>query len=487
MQGQLSEHPLAELIREIANAEISGALRLSRGRAKVVVYFDGGKLVFAASNLRPHRLREVARRNGISAEQLQTIAETSSETETATALLNAGVLTEQSLQNIRSNQVADVMRTAILWTDGDWEFDARVRITGEARVEVEINRLLHECARHLPFPFVKSRLQNSTGVFSVDSSKEIAGLSPIEEFIVSRTRLAPTALNLPDLIGNGLPEEEALRSVYALSLTGLLERSEWPVAFDADCLARAKSAKTRIDSATESKPAETSQKVGDVESFLARMDSATDHYEVLNISRSTSLGEIKSAYHLLARHFHPDRFHQRDPELRSRIEAAFARVAQAYEVLSDPMRRAEYDQRRVSKPIGETEKPVPAAPEPEVQPRANAQNSFRQGMEALNRKDYDEAIRFLAEAAILEPRQARYRAQYGYALMNRPKSGRAAEAELLAALMLEPNNAKFRVMLAEIYQSGGMRRRAENEASKALSIDPKNEKARALLESLRKK
>jgi len=108
-------------------------------------------------------------------------------------------------------------------------------------------------------------------------------------------------------------------------------------------------------------------------------------------------------------------------------------------------------------------------------------------MEALKRKEYDEAIRFLAEAAILEPKQARYRANYGYALMNRPKARRSAEAELLAALALDPNNAKFRVMLAELYQSGGMRRRAEGEAARALTIDPKNEKARALLESLRKK
>jgi len=36
-------------------------------------------------------------------------------------------------------------------------------------------------------------------------------------------------------------------------------------------------------------------------------------------------------------------------------------------------------------------------------------------MEALQRNQHDDAIRFLAEAAILEPHQARYRAHYGYA------------------------------------------------------------------------
>jgi curved DNA-binding protein CbpA len=486
MKGKLAQNPLAELIREIVNAELSGALRLSRERATVIAYFDGGQLVFAASNLRPHRLSEVLKRNGFTAEQLRQVRDISSDADEAAALLNSGVLTEQSLQKFRSSQAADVMRTALLWTDGEWSFDPRVRVTDEHRVEIDVGRLLRESARHLPLPFIKSRFGSTTDVFSIDTSKEIANLSPIEEFIVSRTRLAPTALHLPDLIGNGLPEEEGLRCVYALSLAGLLQRSEWLTAFDTDQLAKLKRVRHQPEGSAE-KPEETRDKVVDVESFLARMDSAKDHYEILDVARGASLPQIKAAYHFLARHFHPDRFHQEAPALRNRTEDAFARVARAYEILNDPMRRAEYDQTRVSKPKTESDRHASVAEEPVVQPRTNADNSFRQGMDALQRKEYDNAIRFLAEAAILEPKQARYRAHYGYALMNRPKARRAAEAELLAALALEPNNAKFRLMLAEVYQSGGMRRRAESEAARALTIDPKNEKARALLESLRKK
>ena len=483
MNGKLAQNPLAELIREIVSVELSGALRLARERARIIAYFDAGELVLAVSNLRPHRLREVLKRNGFTAEQLRQVKDTESDTDAAAVLLNLGMLTEQSLQKFRSSQAADVIRSALLWTDGEWTFDPRIKVTDEGRVEIDVERLLRESARHLPLPFIKSRFGSTTDVFSIDTSKEIANLSPIEEFIVSRTRLAPTAIHLPDLIGNGLPEEEGLRCVYALSLAGLLQRSEWPTAFDLDELAKLKRVRPRPEG-SEEKPEE---KVVDVETFLARMDSARDHYEVLDVTRSASLPQIKAAYHLLARHFHPDRFHQRAPELRSRIEDAFARVARAYEILSDPMRRAEYDQGRVLKPKAVSVREVSVADEPVTQPRANAENSFRQGMEALRREEYDDAIRFLAEAAILEPKQARYRANYGYALMNRPKARRASETELLAALALEPNNAKFRLMLAEVYQSGGMRRRAESEAARALTIDPKNEKARKLLESLRKK
>src|SRR5438046_8750496 len=65
MQGNLSEHPLAELIREIHAAGLTGALRLARERARAAIYFENGQLVFATSNLRAHRLREVVKRNGL--------------------------------------------------------------------------------------------------------------------------------------------------------------------------------------------------------------------------------------------------------------------------------------------------------------------------------------------------------------------------------------------------------------------------------------
>src|SRR2546429_5668463 len=92
MQGQLSEHPLAELIREINNAGLSGALRLSHDSAKVVVYFNVGNLLFAASNLRGHRLREVLKRNGIVELKLQQYSETISDEEMTADLIKSAAI-----------------------------------------------------------------------------------------------------------------------------------------------------------------------------------------------------------------------------------------------------------------------------------------------------------------------------------------------------------------------------------------------------------
>src|ERR1700754_1510297 len=63
-----------------------------------------------------------------------------------------------------------------------------------------------------------------------------------------------------------------------------------------------------------------------------------DYYDVLGVDRGADEATIKKAFRRLARELHPD-VNSHDPEAESKFKAA----AEAYEVLSDPERRATYD------------------------------------------------------------------------------------------------------------------------------------------------
>ncbi|XP_077882736.1 dnaJ homolog subfamily B member 8-like [Ictidomys tridecemlineatus] len=67
-----------------------------------------------------------------------------------------------------------------------------------------------------------------------------------------------------------------------------------------------------------------------------------NYYRVLGVSPNASSSEIKKAYHQLALRVHPDK----NLEDKEAAAERFKEVAEAYEVLSDPRKRSDYDRSR---------------------------------------------------------------------------------------------------------------------------------------------
>lgn len=508
MNGQLRERPLAELIREINAARLSGALRLARERVQAVVYAEAGEIVFARSNLRVHRLAVCLQRWGVLAEDKLSahVTEYMSDAEASASLVAAGVLTADALAKLQARQATDVLRPFLLWTEGEWSFDPRARLVEEVRCKLEVRQLLLEAARGLPAEYVAARLDADTELISpVAEHHAQLQLQPLEGFILSRVE-SPLALG--ELLAiSGLPEAQARQSVYALALGGLIARDGWPVALSSALPSRGGTAATAATTTTAAPPVvvaakHEAEKVAEkadappdpraeIDALFALVYDA-DHYRVLGVERAAESSEINRAYYALAKRFHPDRF-QRDADasLRPQIEAAFMKITQAYETLYDARSRASYDL-KLGTQIGAPASPTGSAGSSAASANSHltreqrAAESFAQGVVALKQGNLSAALTLLGEAARLAPQQPRYHAFYGSALARDVRTRHQAEAALQTAIKLDGKDPAYHVMLAELLRALGQTLRAERELERALALDPNHDTARRQLDQLRK-
>ena len=531
MAGQLQKHPLTELICEISAGGFSGALRLARERAKSVVYFDAGEIIYAASNLRVYRLTEAMRRWKILPEpQLAGVQGKTSDLEFGAKLVETRAISREMLETLEARRVSEMLCQMLLWTDGDWDFDPRVRLDSEVRVKIETRTLLVESARRLPVEFVAAKFTDkSEQLFPEAHAPDDLNLSPMEAFVLTRV---DTALSVSELSAiSGLPEAETLHAVYTLALGGFLRREKWPQALSAEETAKAR-AGIKAAPATEASPVaaepknapektesvaqaptpaeEKRDEQNEIEELFKRISIVTDHYQLLGIRRSATAADVKRAYYAMAKRFHPDRFRRdADAAQLARIESGFAKFAQAYDTLKDKTSRAVYDSKllkqeeaartgravlsplqakantKQDKPETRADVSTPVASTRQVPTAVQAEEKFQQGLSALQQGNSPVAIASLGEAARLAPKESRYRAYFGQALARDERLRHSAEAELKAAIALSSNNASYRVMLAELYSQIGLLRRAQGEIERALSIDPQNDAARRLLKKFK--
>ena len=74
------------------------------------------------------------------------------------------------------------------------------------------------------------------------------------------------------------------------------------------------------------------------------MATKRDYYEVLGVEKGASTDEIKSAYRKLALKWHPDKWVNGTDAEKKTAEEKFKEASEAYSVLSDPDKKARYDQ-----------------------------------------------------------------------------------------------------------------------------------------------
>ncbi len=247
------------------------------------------------------------------------------------------------------------------------------------------------------------------------------------------------------------------------------------------------------------------------------MEQLQDYYRILGVSRDVPERDIKRAYYELARKLHPDK--AATPEEGAKNANDLAVISQAYNVLKDKKKRAEYDvqlrgragasapaaaapspaaapEARASAPAAAQgvqassdvpDSQVPAARSVDVmaQKKSMAQKAFVRGMQVFKTGEYRQALSFFEVAIANDPEaEAQYHLKYAQCIIKSKGSFTKALQAAEKACQMEPFNVEFKLVLGHVYEAAGVVSKAKEIYEDALRWDGANEQAKLRLAML---
>src|SRR5204862_5120562 len=97
------------------------------------------------------------------------------------------LLSADGAEQVQTKQVTDVLRLALLWTDGTWEFDSRSRLNEQLSFKIDAGALLLDAGRRLPAEFAAARFSDPAELITpCEGSLLHDNLLPAEGFLLSR-------------------------------------------------------------------------------------------------------------------------------------------------------------------------------------------------------------------------------------------------------------------------------------------------------------
>jgi tetratricopeptide (TPR) repeat protein len=441
----------------------SGILKLTRGKLRRLFCLEGGTIVHVASNVLEEQIGEFLVRRGTLdpvRREAAEIAAKAAQAKVGKVLVEQGALPEADLVAGIEALAEELFASALDWSDGALEFtNGLPRLDGEITVQIAPVPLVLRYARTRPFPLNTLRMR----IGPPDTRLEVVATSPLASSLELDATgqhvlgICGGSSSLPDIVRLSPSDEEStLRSTYGLLLLGVLDPA----------VKRSKAGDGRA-----SDPALTR------EECLARLaiGEGRDHYMILGIDRGAARTDVREAYYALARRYHPDRFRSGGlRDLLPRFEAFFTLVTDAYNTLSSPERRSEYDQQLAAL----VREPAPTRESDTVR---LARENYLRAKVLLQRGRHVEASTFLENAVKLDDTQAEYHMELGIQLVRNVRRREDAEHHLKKAIALAPASVQAYLALGQLYHRQERFEDAGRLIKEVLRWEPQNVEAKALL------
>lgn len=476
VRGNLRDTPLTEVLSELHRWRASGALLVSNGPIKKLVYLREGAPFFVRSNVLSETLGQLLVR-----ERLITLRECEeslarsqqSKRMQGTELIELGCISPANLAYALQLQLEQKLFDLFAWSEGEYRFNPRAAMP-EAQIALEMTpaRVMLEGVKR---SYDDARARAALG--DVAACRVQFTDDPLDRFqdmgleaeeaqlyaLIDGKRTVAEVLAISAL--GKLSEDDGRRVLYALRCANMIH-FDAPVAPPAAGPRPAEPppvAELPERALTEPELLARQQ----VERLAARAQDLRRGtlFEVLGVARDASEFQIRNAFATLARESHPDRLGPgASREARAFAEEIFRQLSLAHDTLIDREKRLGYElqlQAGVARSDGEAVDRILAA-----------EGRFREGEALLAAGDASRARAAFEEATQLYPEEAEFHACLGWATWMEQRSAGAALPLIEKALALNPRIDRAYVFRGHIARALGHAREAEGEFEKALLCNP---------------
>ncbi len=475
LELDLAETSLSEILLDCIKQRQTGVLQLLQAPMDLRVYFQSGAMIFAGSNMEADRCGSILLRRGkITNEQYEAVKSLAEEQNIlqGNALVNLGILTPNDLIWLTKTQVEEILISLFGWRKGKARF-FETGLAGFDIIQLRLNpgRIFLE------------------GTWRYYEEAEILQVFPSWEVLCDRVESAPLTrqdLDLTETETAILEEVNGRQTIDAIAGKTRLQRLEiLKVLFGFYSLGLVRICGT-VDSDRKEEKGRTLQEMQERWEAIQK----ENYYRILDVDPDADNREIKKGFFRFSKRYHPDKcFRYADGEILDLMPKIFLAGKEAYEILSHPERRKEYDlfllEHGENKSAADFQEHV--KPKLEVGDILKADDHFNKAKGLLFSGRAGEALQLFEKALEGVPDDPDYNAYAGLALARLKKGYRESLDHIERALGVNPLNADYHAFLGEAHLRYGKERKALAAFREALSINPRHIQAKREVRRLTEK
>jgi tetratricopeptide (TPR) repeat protein len=454
-------------LRKIHFNKLSGQLFFKRDSVQKQLHFREGELVHAKTNVTEERLGEIMFKLGKISSEAHSQMERYITPDQAIGktLSQKGLTSQRSVDDGLAYQIKEIALSLFPHFDGEIVFQEKPAVEGQDMVtRINVPFLIEDGVRRMGFhPELQRHLEKKSPYLK---NKTFLSLLTEEE------------KEMLDKIKGGKESDALLRSLkfnpeffwislylfYCLNLIDFRDKDQ---------------IRTEEDREKDSEvdQAHSQEQLEEILAFKEKL-STSNYYQILGLAKDASDEDIKKAYFLLARKFHPDRFPRTlSPQYRVLVEDVFDNITKAYRTLTSEDLRRSYDLKApvAAARAGESGRDV----------LKKADHKFRQAKTLYSQGRYEDSIVVLEEVTRMNRTKGAYFLLLALSEVKIPSMRRKAETDFQKAIELEPWNPECYVGLGMLYRQEGMTMKATKLFQKALEYDDDHEIALKEMDALK--